>query len=112
MPRPTRRAEGIHMGTHRYGWEHVGVGGHALVGLRASVWHLRAVGATGEGPGACIGGATIDVLHECIPGGGRMWQKRCGVAWGRMEVAQGWQVGCGGPEVRRWDAVDHLELVA
>ena len=92
--------------------EHVGVGGHASVGPWASVRRVRAVGATGEGPGACIGGATIDVLRERIPGGGQMWKKWRGVVWGCVEVAQGWQVGCGGPEVRHWDAVDHLELVA
>ena len=62
------------MGMHWYGWEHVGVGGHVLVGLWASVWCVRAVGATGEGPGACIGGLG---MAEC----GRSDAGLRGVAW-------------------------------
>ena len=42
------------------------------------------------------------------PGGGRMWQKWHGVAWGCMEVVWGWQVGCGGPEVHCWGAGMHM----
>ena len=29
------------------------------------------------------------------PGGSRMWQKSCGVVWGQVEMAWGWQVCCG-----------------
>ena len=100
-PRPAWCAEGIHVGMHRYGWEHVGVGGHVWVRPRASVQNVRALGATGVGPGACIGGLGV---AEC---------GRSGVGLhGVVEVVRGGQVGCGGPEVCRWDAVDHLELVA
>ena len=73
-PCPTWRAEGIHVGTHRYGWEHVSMGGHVSVGPRASVWHVRAVGATGEGLGACIWGLGV---AEC----GRSGAGLRGVAW-------------------------------
>ena len=50
------------------------MGGHASVGPWVSVWHVRAVGATGEGPGACIGGLGV---AEC----GRSGAGLCGVAW-------------------------------
>ena len=33
-----------------------------------------------------------------------MWQKQCRVMRGHVEAVWSWQVGCRGPEVRRWGA--------
>ena len=62
------------MGMHPYRQEHVSMGGHALVGPQALVWHVRAMGAHGEGLGACIGGLGVAEY-------GRSGVRLRGVAW-------------------------------